>query len=98
MSAKLAGRMPWNSRYLEYARVHGESDPETMLAKDRETYPGGVMCGFTLWIQRKWREWYASLPKCDGIGPNRLCIIAGHDRRLHQDHEAFDRWLAKETT
>jgi hypothetical protein len=86
-------RTNWNSRYLEYCRVNEERDPEKMLARDREKYPGGVMVGFSLWIQQKWRQWYASLGPCDG---RYVCLISGHIRELHQDHVAFDRWLAKE--
>ena len=88
----------YTSRYLNYCRVHGEPDPEKMLEKDRETWPGGCMVGFSLWIQKKWREWYKTLGPCDGRGPRGVCLIAGHIQGLHQDHAAFDVWLSKETS
>lgn len=78
----------WNPRYLEYCRVNGESDPEKMLEKDRERWPGGCMVGFSLWIQQKWHEWYLSI----GL-PAKMPL---HDKRFYQDHAAFDRWLSKE--
>jgi hypothetical protein len=84
-----------NPRYIQYCRVNGESDPDRMLERDREEWPGGCMCGFSLWISRKWREWYASLGPCNG---QYACLISGHMDRLHQDHAAFDKWLEKEVT
>ena len=77
----------WNPRYLAYARAQGEPDPEKMLEKDRERWPGGVMCGFSLWIQGKWQEWYTL------IGVGKMTI---YDQRFYQDHKAFDKWLSKE--
>lgn len=47
----------WNPYYIQYARAHGVSDPATMLVRDRDCYPGGVMAGFSTWIQGKWVEW-----------------------------------------
>ena len=69
--------------------MHGERNPDKMLEKDREQWPGGCMIGFSLWIQRKWQEWYAS------IGRGKLPL---HWQRYYQDHAAFDRWLAQERT
>lgn len=46
----------WNPRYLAYARAHGNG-PEAQLERDNEVYPGGCMCGFTLWLGARWREW-----------------------------------------
>lgn len=77
----------WNPRYLQYCRVNGEADPDRMLERDRKRWPGGSMCGFTLWIQAKWQEWYTS------IGKGGLPL---HTQRYYQDHKAFDLWLSKE--
>lgn len=83
----------WNPRYLEYCRAHGEASPERMLEKDRARWPGGCMAGFSIWIQAMWKEWYRTLGPCDGR--NQACRIVGHAERLHQDHAAFDAWLAR---
>ncbi len=77
----------WNPRYLAYCRVNGETDPDKMLARDRKTWPGGCMVGFSLWIEKKWQEWYTS------IGKGGLPL---HTQRYYQDHAAFDAWLAKQ--
>lgn len=48
----------FSGMYLAYCRAHGHADdPEGMLAADRETWPGGHMCGFILWVGSKRREW-----------------------------------------
>lgn len=74
----------WNPRYLAYCVAQGVDDPEKMLEKDRERWPGGVMLGFSLWIQSMWQEWYASI----GVGH-----LKRYDQRFYQNHAAFDRWL-----
>lgn len=78
------GNTVWNPRYLEYCRVQSVDSPEDMLKIDDERWPGGVMCGYTLWIQEKWRLWR----KDNGIGAND---ILGKEA-----HSLFDRWLALE--
>jgi hypothetical protein len=75
----------WNPRYLQYCRVNGESNPNRMLEKDYERYTGGKMCGFILWVQNKWSQWY------EFIGIGKLSV---YEQVLHQDHAAFDKWLA----
>ena len=40
-------------RYSAYCRAHGR-DPESMLAHDRERFPGGKMAGFIVWLRREW--------------------------------------------
>ena len=77
----------WNPRYLVYAKCQGVPDPDAMLAKDEERYPGGKMCGFILWIDAKWSEW---------------ATVTGHPRSKDRnapiwpdDHVVFDAWLAE---
>jgi hypothetical protein len=74
----------WNPHYIAYCVAQGINNPIKMLKLDRKRWPGGVMCGFSLWIGSMWNEWYVS------IGKGHLAI---HDRRFYQDHAAFDRWL-----
>ena len=40
-----------NPIYKSYALTHGET-PEAMMANDEVKWPGGVLCGFILWIQQ----------------------------------------------
>lgn len=71
----------WNPRYLAYAKAYGETDPETMMERDRARYPGGHMCGFMLWMSARWSEWRE---------------LKGYDmyRPLGPaDHAEFDTWL-----
>ena len=79
----------WNPRYVAYAATEG-LDPEAMLARDRERYPGGCMGGFTIWVQDRWTEWGQ---------------LTGHPRGRSSDafvsksaHAAFDAWLALRET
>lgn len=71
----------WNPRYVHYARVHGHA-PEAMLEVDRERWPGGLMCGFTLWIQARWREW------------DRLVGWPSGEPHSSEQGKQFDLWLA----
>jgi len=45
----------WNPRYVAYAKAHGRG-PRAMLTLDRMRWPGGCMCGYIVWINRKWNE------------------------------------------
>lgn len=70
----------WNPRYLAYCRAQGTPDPDRMLERDRERWPGGVMCGFTLWLSDRWQAWFRA--------------IGGEPRIVFEEHHrAFDRWL-----
>lgn len=73
--------MTANPRYVTYCIAQGEPDPERMLARDRERYPGGRMTGFILWASQKWREW------------DRLNGRAANSPHSAEDHAAFDAWL-----
>jgi len=73
-----------NPRYLAYCRAHGESDPVAMLARDKEAWPGGRMCGYVLWMGDKWRAWRtANKRKADDV-------------LTREDHQSFDAWLEEQ--
>lgn len=75
--------MSYNSRYVAYARAHGRT-PDEMLEADRNSWPGGIMAGYVIWIGKQWTEWSAQNP--------------GHTGSMTpEDHEAFDRWLSERT-
>lgn len=76
--------MKWNSRLVQFARVRGFKI-DKMMEKDS----GNCLREFHFWIVEKWQQWYTSI----GVGKLRL-----EEQRLHQDHKAFDQWLAKETS
>jgi hypothetical protein len=74
----------WNPRYVLWAKKHGLT-PEAMIEKDKQDWPGGCMCGFSLWIGERMRA---------------LCTFHGvRDTRelpslLKQDyHKILDNWL-----
>ena len=48
----------WNSRYVMYAKVHGNT-PDEQLESDKKEYPGGCMVGYGLWIDSMWKEFAA---------------------------------------
>lgn len=74
----------WNPRYLAYCEATGALGPEATMRRDRETYPGGHMAGFILWIGQEWREWHAERGRVRFAQP--LSTV---------DHEDFDVWLQK---
>lgn len=51
-----------NPRFIAYATAHGRT-PEAQLEHDRETYPGGSMAGFILWIADRRRAFKARCPE-----------------------------------
>lgn len=70
-----------NPRYVAYAKAHDKT-PDKMMAHDTERFPGGKMCGFTLWINEQWYQWH----KTRGL--------KRHDYVLTDaDHESFDAML-----
>ena len=71
-------------RYAAYARNH-RCTPEKILAHDRDAYPGGCMCGFTLWISATWAVW----AKDSGE------VSKGPDKNWSsRQHNTLDAWLA----
>ena len=70
-------------RYVAYCLEHGAASADEMLERDRKAWPGGAMCGFTLWISARWREWRA------------LNKRHANDILSQQDHDAFDAWLVE---
>ena len=69
-----------NPRYIAYAAAHGET-PDSMLERDRERWPGGVMAGFMLWIEKRWQEWHTANGRKIG------------DLVTEKDQESFDRMI-----
>lgn len=69
-----------NPRYVAYAKAHGKT-PEEMMSHDAKVWPGGVMCGFTLWIRQQKARFY-------GVHPE--CFL---DRHTVYDQEAWAAWL-----
>lgn len=45
----------WNPRFELYAAEHGRT-PDQQLEWDRAQWPGGMMCGFILWIDERKEE------------------------------------------
>jgi len=75
-----AERTDFQPRYLAYCAAHGR-DPKSQLANDDQEWPGGVMCGYILWITDQWASW-----KREVKWPRGAPIF-------QQQHEAFDEWL-----
>lgn len=77
----------WNPRYVLWAKKHGLT-PEEMAEKDQRDWPGGCMCGFSLWIQSEVKA------ICEFYG-----IKNGYDLRLiwpacgDDIQKVFDQWL-----
>lgn len=59
--------MKWNPRFVAYAKAHGKT-PSGMLKHDEEAWPGGIMCGFVLWIAEMKKKFLKS-------DPNHCCIL-----------------------
>jgi hypothetical protein len=54
--------MIWNPRYVCYAKAHGNT-PEQQMEQDRTLWPGGLMCGFILWIDKRKAEFREVQPE-----------------------------------
>ena len=61
-----------NPRYIAYAKAVHNTTHEMALDKDRKRYPGGVMCGFVIWINHHVQQFGKIYPEsvfassCDG--------------------------------
>jgi len=53
--------MKFNPRYVAYAKAHGRS-PQAMLEHDDIQWPGGIMCGFILWVHEMKKKFLKSDP------------------------------------
>jgi hypothetical protein len=86
----IIGAGDWNPRYVSYAKSFGNT-PAAQLAQDRTVYPGGIMTGFTLWIQRRWTEWVEEFKLKPNPGWKKRDVIL-----TAQDQDAFTSWLQKQ--
>lgn len=73
----------YQPRYLAYCASQGRS-PEAQLAHDRQEFPGGVMCGYILWIGAQWAAW------------DRLVGWPKGAPHSEPEHQQFDAWLAEQ--
>ena len=73
----------YTHRYTVYAAQHGKT-PDEMLAHDKKRWPGGKMCGFMLWINKRWQEWH------EAKGYRRHDYIV-----TSADHVDFDAWIVQ---
>jgi hypothetical protein len=80
----------WNPRFTLYAKSNGLSERQ-QLKKDREEWPGGCMVGFSLWIGRKWSDWWQQ-----HRGDRRDLPESVFDAiRGDEEHKLFDEWLCE---
>lgn len=79
-----------NPRYTAYAKANG-NDPEQQLRIDEETYPGGKMVGFILWIRERKRAFLEAHPEAfmNDCVTNKPCL----DMMWNTD--AWDNWLVE---
>lgn len=77
---EMVGEIGSNPRYAAYARAHGRS-PDAMMEYDRAAWPGGVMCGFSVWISEQKEAFW------------RSCPSAFLDRYTIGDHNAWTAFL-----
>ena len=58
----------WNPRYVAFALAHGKSPMQQMI-DDEKRWPGGVMCGFILWMSKAEKLFKKQQPSAF-IGPH----------------------------
>lgn len=75
--------MAVNPYYRYYAVVHGNTTV-AQLELDREEYPGGCMCGFTLWISAMKVRFY------------NLHVEACLDRHHIGDYRRWEQFLQQQ--
>lgn len=49
-----------NPRWVLYCQERGYPNPDAALEAERKQWPGGVMCGFVLWINEGLRQYKAA--------------------------------------
>src|SRR5512135_236505 len=78
----------WNPRFTLYAKSNGLSE-QAQIEKDREVWKGGRMAGFSLWIRRKWSEWWKQYRGTRKDLPRsvRSAMLGS------EEHARFDEWL-----
>lgn len=70
----------FNPYFVHYAKSNGNT-PEKQLEVDDKAYPGGIMCGFILWIDKQRQKFWDA---------HRECFL---DRYTISDHRAWGNWL-----
>jgi hypothetical protein len=75
----------WNPFFVAYAHCHGLG-PAQMLKHDRKHWPGGCMCGFMVWMRKRWDEWH----ELKGLVRYKAILA-------RSDYDDFSRWLSTET-
>lgn len=60
-----------NPLYEAYSKYHGNT-PGEQLKLDEIRYPGGLMCGYILWIDELRQEFYKFRPDCF-LGRHTIC-------------------------
>lgn len=70
----------YQPRYIAYCKDQGRST-EDQMDHDSLKWPGGVMCGFILWISNRWATW-----KKENNWPPHAVVS-------ETQHTAFDKWL-----
>jgi hypothetical protein len=53
----------WSKEYAAYAKAHGNA-PEKQFEIDEETWAGGCMCGFILWMSEALALFRKAHPEC----------------------------------
>jgi hypothetical protein len=71
----------WNPRFVLYAEENGHT-PDQQLEWDRTLWPGGMMCGFTLWIGKQ-------IAEAKSVHPEWFMNSSLYN------HPAFDEWLVE---
>ena len=52
-----------NPRYVAYAQAHGHT-PDEQMTSDEKAWPGGVMCGFMIWMSQQKELFYKAHAEC----------------------------------
>ena len=83
----------WQPRYANWGRLHGRS-PEDQLLQDRSDWPGGSMCGFTLWNNERITDYARAYPE-RFFSPIKTSWDRHGGRPILTDHEGYDIWLTQ---